>query len=922
MKKLQSKLQENRFIFLSFLLTAMICCVIYKLRHVSPFGSESILRVDLFHQYAPFLEELRSRILNGQSLAYSWESALGKDFLTQMAYYTASPLDFLVLLFPERLIAEFTALLVILKTSICSSTFSYYLKKHFQRNDLSIVIFALFYAFCGFMTCYYWNTMWLDTVALFPLVALGTEKIVKENKHLFYYVALTLTMIVNFYLAVLVCIFTALYFLLCVFSAYSWKENYKVIIQRTFRFGITSILCALTAMFILLPVVIALGQTATSETAFPGFGIYDNIYQILTCHFIGARPAVLARNQDLPNVFSGVLTMMLLPAYLFNREIPKKDKLLRGAFLIFVLLCCIIKPLDFVIHGFHFPANLPHRFVFMYSFMLIIMAYEAFTKIKSFDYKWTLCTAGIYTAVILITEYLIVPRIWGIKVTLSTDDVFLNLILFVVYLVLIYLLQNSKKIVSPVLLVVLLIFAIGESVFSGYDGLYDTGDHDGYVAYLDGAAEANAAISEQEEDLFYRTEFRRLAVINEGTIYHYNGFSQFSSLAPGGTSAFIKNIGIAATSNSYRYYDPTPLTNAMFDMKYLLNRDKPLTKDYYTEIGQFDNVYAYRNERNLSLGFLVDQEVTDWDLDATNPFLVQNDFIKKSTSVEEDMFTLIDADYINVENMNVTYTDGDKAFDYTLDNPADLETIPRFTAQYTSAKDQYLYLYVVASNAKRFVYHTSREDQDREIACGNAIIDVGHVSAGEVITIECELTNMGEFETEYRSPGKVSLYAASYNDSVFQKAYDELSQGCMTITDFTDTHFEGTVSASKDQVLFTSIPYVDGWSVTLDGEPVDKVSLGNDGVIGVAIPAGDHELTFTYKLKGLRYAVVFSVLGVLLMIGYLMLEKKGKLPAVKVNASKTINHPVTEVNTSKKTNLPITKVNATKGGKKKKRHGK
>lgn len=922
MKKLKSGLQENRYIFLSFLLTAMISCVIFKLRHVSPFGTESILRVDLFHQYAPFLEELRSRILNGQSLAYSWETALGKDFLTQMAYYTASPLDFLVLLFPERLIAEFTALLIILKTSICGGTFSYYLKKHFRKNDLSIVIFALFYAFCGFMACYYWNTMWLDTVALFPLVALGTEKIVNENKHLFYYVALTLTMIVNFYLAVLVCIFTALYFLLCVFSAYNWKENHRVIIQRTLRFGITSILCALTAMFILLPVVIALGQTATSETAFPGFGIYDNIYQILTCHFLGARPSVLARNQDLPNAFSGVLTLMLLPAYLFNREISKKDKVLHGAFLIFALLCCTLKQLDFVIHGFHFPANLPHRFIFMYSFLLIVMAYEAFTKIKSFDYKWALCAAGFYTAVILISEYLIVPRIWGIKVTLSTDDVFLNLILFVVYLVLIYLLQNSRKNGSPVLLAALLIFAIGEACFSGYDGLYDTGDRDAYVAYLDSAAEANAAIAAQEEDPFYRTEFRRLMVINEGNIYHYNGFSQFSSLAPGGTSEFIKKIGISATGNSYRYYDPTPLVNAMFDMKYLLNRDKEYTKDYYTEIGQFDNVYAYRNERNLSLGFLVNQEVTDWNLDAVNPFLVQNDFIKKATSVQEDMFTPFEADYINVENMNVTYTDGNKAFDYTLDNPADLETIPRFTAQYTSDKDQYLFLYVVASNAKRFVYHTSREKQDRELACGNAIIDVGPVSAGEVITMECELTKMGEFETEYRSPGNVALYAASYDDSVFQKAYDELSQGCMAITDFTDTHFEGTVSASEDQVLFTSVPYVDGWSVKVDGEPVEKLSLGDDGVIGVVIPAGNHELSFTYKLKGLKYAVIFSVLGILLMIGYLILEKKGKLPTVEVNSPKKANLPVTDVKPSKKKELPITKVNSTKKGKKKKHNGK
>ena len=78
-------------------------------------------------------------------------------------------------------------------------------------------------------------------------------------------------------------------------------------------------------MFILAPVAIALGQTATSDTKFPKFEIYQNIYQLITNHFIGARPVVLARNEDLPNVYSGVITMMLIPLYFFNTKINKRE---------------------------------------------------------------------------------------------------------------------------------------------------------------------------------------------------------------------------------------------------------------------------------------------------------------------------------------------------------------------------------------------------------------------------------------------------------------------------------------------------------------------------------------------------------------------------------------------------------------------
>ena len=97
-----------------------------------------------------------------------------------------------------------TALLVLIKISLASSSFTYYLREHFRRNDLSILMFGLLYGFCAFVTCYYWNIMWLDTVVLFPLTALGCERLVREKRIGLYYLSLTMTMIVNFYLSVLV----------------------------------------------------------------------------------------------------------------------------------------------------------------------------------------------------------------------------------------------------------------------------------------------------------------------------------------------------------------------------------------------------------------------------------------------------------------------------------------------------------------------------------------------------------------------------------------------------------------------------------------------------------------------------------------------------------------------------------------------
>ena len=103
-EKKENWFYANRYVIAAFFCTAIIMTITYILRHVYPFGDQIVLKVDLYHQYAPFHEELRHRIFNGQSLLYSWEGGLGKEFVTQMAYYTASPISFLILLFPQSIL--------------------------------------------------------------------------------------------------------------------------------------------------------------------------------------------------------------------------------------------------------------------------------------------------------------------------------------------------------------------------------------------------------------------------------------------------------------------------------------------------------------------------------------------------------------------------------------------------------------------------------------------------------------------------------------------------------------------------------------------------------------------------------------------------------------------------------------------------
>lgn len=80
--------------------------------------------MDLYHQYLPFFNELWEKLRNGASLMYTWNIGLGSDFVSVFAYYLASPLNWLVVLFPKSHIIEFIELLIILRFRLAERHFS------------------------------------------------------------------------------------------------------------------------------------------------------------------------------------------------------------------------------------------------------------------------------------------------------------------------------------------------------------------------------------------------------------------------------------------------------------------------------------------------------------------------------------------------------------------------------------------------------------------------------------------------------------------------------------------------------------------------------------------------------------------------------------------------------------------------------
>lgn len=151
----------------AFLIPFFICIIICIGNGVYPFGDYCLLHMDLYHQYLPFFNELWEKLRNGASLMYTWNIGLGSDFVSVFAYYLASPLNWLVVLFPKSHIIEFIELLIIFKISLSGATFFYFLKEHFvllgkdnRYHDNTFVpafVFSTAYALSGFVAAYSWG---------------------------------------------------------------------------------------------------------------------------------------------------------------------------------------------------------------------------------------------------------------------------------------------------------------------------------------------------------------------------------------------------------------------------------------------------------------------------------------------------------------------------------------------------------------------------------------------------------------------------------------------------------------------------------------------------------------------------------------------------------------------------------------------
>lgn len=84
--------------------------------------------------------------------------------------------------------------------------------------------------------------------------------------------------------------------------------------------------------------------------------------------------------------------------------------------------------------------------------------------------------------------------------------------------------------------------------------------------------------------------------------------------------------------------------------------------------------------------------------------------------------------------------------------------------------------------------------------------------------------------------------------------------------------FTAMSSYDTEKLVCFSVPWCKGWSAAVNGEPVEVDKI-NGGLCAIRVPAGVGEISFTYETPGLKYGIIASGAGIVLLGVYMLCIK-------------------------------------------------
>lgn len=825
-------------------------------RQMAPFGPHSILTVDLGQQYVDFFAYYRQALLHDpSSLLFSWQKGLGGEMWGTNAYYLLSPLNLILLAFPGRSLSSGILILTLLKYGLASFSMHALLTRQHLQGPGRALAFSIPYAMSGWMIANQLNLLWLDVLWLLPFVIDGLLTLLNTGRQRPYWLALTATIIINYYMAYMVALFTIGFvgWQLALVKQ-PWRQRWK----RFSHYVVTSLLAVTTSAVILLPTVYAL---AISKGTYHATNWHWRL-EYPPLKLIGKlMPGTFNFDQmptGQPNFYVGMLMLMGALLYLKRSHDRWSAKLIAAGWLIFLIASCVIVPLDLIWHLGQFPVWYPDRFSFLISFWLVWLA--ARTLQPGLRLSWT-DLAGLFLGLSILTAVCLSPLANSLTY-LKPAFIWAGYLFGLASLIALILTDPQFK-------GFFVLVAIADATFNATLTLNNLS----YISQSDFANYTHAlqTTSRQQHQLdptWYRVAKSVSRTKDDPMQANINSGDEFSSTLPPQMAKLMTHLGQPAGDGVISYISGTSVTDSLLGMKYLWLA--PISNDWATSVSLprpdwLHQPHAFtaafnvkRNPWALPLGFGATDDLLTQPLAKLDPIRYQEQLYQRLAGTNASFFQVADFKQVNFKNLPATNQitgsmlvkqDPHRAATMTL-------TVQphRGQSSYLTLGNQILEHAEIRVNGQRYDLPNS--------SLGTIILNVAGPNETKPVKITVTLKN------ESLWLQNMSLY--QLDQVKFRQAAQKLQQAPWRLTHATSNYLSGSVKLTAHQsMLMTTIPATPGWHVFVDGHPKSLVKVAN-AFWAVKLPDQQrHQVTMLFIPPLLGWGILVTIVSLWIARRYL-----------------------------------------------------
>jgi uncharacterized membrane protein YfhO len=646
--------------------------------------------------------------------------------------------------------------------------------------------------------------------------------------------------------------------------------------------------------------------------------------------FLGEQGEFLSHN--MPYLFMSISITFLCTLFFVSKATPKKEKKLYGILFGAVYFVLAINALDKAWQVFDTPNWFFHRESFVFYPLFAVVALKTIERIKEISNK------EISLTMIILTALLFLGQSFGeLK---QQDGMFLLNLGYMAALMLVFMgmkktnwheqLKNMPVLLPFItaLLTVVEVSFLAPVLSSGLSIMsLNTSDVSLYSASINGISEL-AAIDYPGKSGF-RTELEQFSTENKdnsiddvGSFYGgYNGVSFFNSNSNKKLHRFLKQFGYTINYNYFSegYGYTAPDTDAFLSIGSVMTRSEYSGGTFIAGDSFNDGLKLYQNTDVLPPAFAVPAEAYSFDFYSLEGAAGEKNYLSFRnlwfSSLFPDEFNGVDyftapseelvPDIVNGSIIDMSRYTGNTESDDKDDSEDDSSDLFDYDDIGSEIEDTYrtdlthVYrindtlpivlsydipiessdeLYLNVSNA-RCLLDCSVYVNGKYLASWSnrsfysSVVRIGSFEEGETVNVSLVSDN-DEFEY-------VSISFAYFDKESFSHAFEQIDTGNVQVVSIKGGDVVITADLDEGDTVLTTIPYEDGWSLTVDGIS-QEIKVYQDALIGIDCGSGHHDIHLTFTPPGMKTGAVVSAVGIIGLIAMAVadgIKPKKKIPS-------------------------------------------